>query len=172
MIDKDESADLLNSRYLKSVQVAATFCSPELMSYLDINLSSEPGQTFYDSRLVGVTLSRAPVAIAGADGTSRDIAPKGSLEIRVLGPMHDRVLSLFLSGVSWFSPNGVFLLDAPDIHWLEFKEEAKQRVLAIHFTSSSKTIDTHFMSATFRTHLFMPGESGTGDFKMPLGEAT
>lgn len=165
--NKEKSFDSLDQLYAKSVQFAATFCSSELMSYLNIDASDGPGQTFYDSRIVGMNFSRLPIARMSIDSTSSNSMPKGSLEIRFLGPMHDRGLAVFLDGVSWFSSSGPFVIDAPDVHWLEFKGDTDHKICCIHFTSSNNTIDIHFTDVKFQTRFFLSGEGGTGDFRMP-----
>ena len=136
----------LNDAYRRSSRVASDFCSPHMMRYLDIELATQVGETFYDAAIVGVDLSRRLDAKNG-----KAVA---QLELRVLGAFHDRGMVLGFDDVSRFSAEGLLAVRSPDIHWIEFVEHGDGRRCVIHFTSVARTIEIDFQAVSFEVVSF------------------
>lgn len=131
----------LKEAYRSSSQVASAFCSPHMMRYLDIELATSAGETFYDALIVGADFSRRTEASGGQ--------AVAGLELRVLGAFHDRGMILGFHDVSHFSAEGLLVVRSPDIHWIEFSDDVDRRRCTIHFTSVGRTIEIGFQAVSF-----------------------
>jgi hypothetical protein len=136
----------LNEAYRASNLLAKTFCSPEMMRYLDIDLAAEPEETFYDAMVVGAEFSRV-------DDVSRG-KKMARLELRIMGPFHDRGIVLIFDDVFSYISNDIIPTKAPDIHWVEFMGDEGHRRCRIYFTSIYRFIEVGFRDIGFRVIKF------------------
>lgn len=136
----------LNEAYRASNLLAKTFCTSEMMRYLDIDLATEPEESFFDAMVVGAEFSRVDDASLGKQMVR--------LELRIIGPFDDRGIVLIFDGVFGYISNDIIPVNAPDIHWVEFMGDEGHRRCRIHFTSIYRFIEVGFRDIDFRVIKF------------------
>lgn len=150
------SGNVEKERYWESIEYARSFCSEEMLRYLDVNLSTDYGETFYDGYIVGVDFSRS-----NRDMRVNEI--NGSLELRILTQMYDRGVVLEFPNIRNVTYGGISILLTPFISWIEFMPSDNARLCKIHFLGSSHSINIEFHEIIFRDFKFDSIVMG-GDF--------
>ena len=145
-VNEGMTAMSLNEAYRASNFLAETFCTPEMMRYLDIDLATEPEESFYDAMVVGAEFSRVDDASRGKQ--------MARLELHIMGAFHDRGIVLIFDGAFCYISNDIIPVDAPDIHWVEFMGDEGHRRCRIHFTSIYRFIEVGFRDIDFRVIKF------------------
>lgn len=151
----DPEHEALNRAYAISSRLASTFCSGELMRYLDVSLSRETEESFYDSMIVGADFSRM------SDVEGKDVP---CLELRILGAWHERGMVLTFQDVLHYSADRIMLVNAPDIHWIEFLEEDGDRRCRVHLTAIERFVEIGFRGLSFEVIRFGETRKGSHDF--------
>lgn len=150
----DPEHEAMNTAYAISNRLASSFCSDELMRYLDINLAGD-GETFFDSMIVGAEFSRMP---------SDEGRYRASLELRILGAWHDCGLVLRFREVSYYSPGNMVPSCAADIQWIEFIGDEDERRCKLHLLGTSDVMEVGFRHLAFEVIPFDEMRKDVADF--------